>query len=54
MTRRLMRPLGTALGTALGLALLLTGLAACGKKGSPSAPGPTSHMTYPRTYPMPD
>ena len=50
MTRRLMR----SLGTALGLVLLLTGLAACGKKGSPSAPGPTSHMTYPRTYPMPD
>ncbi|MBB2206317.1 hypothetical protein [Gluconacetobacter takamatsuzukensis] len=50
MIGRLMRPLATL----LGLALLLTGLAACGKKGSPSAPGPTSHMTYPRTYPMPD
>ncbi|GBQ24961.1 hypothetical protein AA12717_1940 [Gluconacetobacter sacchari DSM 12717] len=43
-----------ALGTMLGVALLLAGLAACGKKGAPSAPGPASHMTYPRTYPSPD
>lgn len=50
MIRRIARPVGTM----LGLALLLTGLAACGKKGPPSAPGPASHMTYPRTYPMPD
>ena len=26
-------------------------LAACGKKGSPSAPGPASEITYPRAYP---
>ncbi|GAA4490781.1 hypothetical protein GCM10023158_03370 [Gluconacetobacter tumulicola] len=50
MIRRMVRPVGTM----LGLALLLTGLTACGKKGSPSAPGPASHLTYPRTYPMPD
>jgi hypothetical protein len=33
---------------ALGVALLL---GACGKKGPPSAPGPTSEIIYPRTYP---
>ena len=33
---------------ALGLALAL---AACGKKGPPSPPGPAEQVTYPRTYP---
>ncbi len=34
------------------LALLaLLALAACGKRGSPSAPGPASEVTYPRVYP---
>ncbi|HYZ63590.1 MAG TPA: hypothetical protein VE650_14160 [Acetobacteraceae bacterium] len=31
------------------LALIL--LAACGKKGAPSPPGPANEITYPRTYP---
>ena len=26
-------------------------LAGCGKKGAPSAPGPTEEITYPRVYP---
>lgn len=26
-------------------------LAACGKKGSPNAPGPVGEITYPRAYP---
>lgn len=26
-------------------------LAACGKKGPPHAPGPSSAITYPQTYP---
>jgi predicted small lipoprotein YifL len=26
-------------------------LAACGKKGAPSPPGPDSEIIYPRTYP---
>lgn len=30
--------------------LLLT-LSACGKKGSPEAPGPANLITYPRAYP---
>ena len=34
----------------LGLALAL-GLAACGKKGAPQAPGPKDQITYPRVYP---
>ena len=34
---------------ALLIALLL--LAACGKKGSPSAPGPAGEIAYPRSYP---
>ena len=34
---------------ALLVALVL--LAACGKKGSPSAPGPAAEITYPRSYP---
>jgi predicted small lipoprotein YifL len=29
-------------------------LAACGKKGSPHAPGPAGEIIYPRTYPAPD
>lgn len=34
------------------LALLaLCALTACGKKGSPEAPGPASELIYPRTYP---
>ncbi len=36
----------------LGLALVLAaGLAGCGKRGSPEAPGPPGQVTYPRTYP---
>ena len=31
------------------LALVL--LAACGKKGAPSAPGPANEVIYPRPYP---
>ncbi len=31
--------------------LLALGLAGCGKKGGPSAPGPASEIIYPRTYP---
>ncbi len=34
----------------LGFALAL-GLAACGKKGAPQAPGPKDQITYPRVYP---
>ena len=34
----------------LALALVAT-LAACGKKGPPSAPGPPDQVTYPRQYP---
>lgn len=34
---------------ALLIALVL--LAACGKKGSPNAPGPANEITFPRTYP---
>jgi predicted small lipoprotein YifL len=26
-------------------------LAACGKKGPPTAPGPPDQITYPRSYP---
>ncbi len=32
-------------------ALLLFGLAACGKKSSPRAPGPPDQITFPKTYP---
>jgi len=33
-------------------ALLSIGLlAACGKKGPPTPPGPPDQVTYPRTYP---
>ncbi len=31
------------------IALVL--LAACGKKGAPSAPGPAAEVSYPRSYP---
>ena len=39
-----------ALLLALPLALPLA-LAACGKKGAPSPPGPPEKVIYPRTYP---
>jgi predicted small lipoprotein YifL len=35
------------LATLLGIGLL----AACGKKGPPSPPGPPEQITYPRAYP---
>ncbi len=35
---------------ALALAALLA-LAACGKKGAPTAPGPADQIIYPKTYP---
>ncbi|GBR08034.1 hypothetical protein [Acetobacter oeni] len=38
----------------LTLCVMLLPLAACGKKGSPSAPGPSNEVTFPRTYPQPD
>ncbi len=40
----------TILRTVLVLALL-AGLAACGKRGSPTPAGPTDQITYPHTYP---
>ena len=34
------------------LALLcVLSLAACGRRGPPSPPGPTADITFPRTYP---
>ncbi len=30
---------------------LVLGLAGCGKKGAPEAPGPGNRITYPRSYP---
>ncbi len=39
---------------ALFLVLVLVlgaALAACGKKGAPSPPGPADQVIYPRTYP---
>jgi predicted small lipoprotein YifL len=33
------------------LAAMLLPLAACGKKGAPSPPGPPDKVTYPRVYP---
>ncbi|HKM61994.1 MAG TPA: hypothetical protein VJY39_05835 [Acidisphaera sp.] len=33
------------------LAAVSVSLAACGKKGPPSAPGPASEIIYPHTYP---
>ena len=41
---------GILLYAALAVALAVA-LAACGKKGAPSAPGPANEITYPRTYP---
>ncbi len=38
----------TILLVCAGLAL---GLAGCGRKGAPEAPGPGDRITYPRTYP---
>jgi predicted small lipoprotein YifL len=29
----------------------LAALAACGKLGSPTAPGPANQITYPKSYP---
>jgi hypothetical protein len=34
-----------------GLLLASLGLAACGKEGGPSPPGPPEQITYPKTYP---
>ncbi len=31
--------------------MLVSMLAACGKKGSPSAPGPADQIIYPKQYP---
>jgi predicted small lipoprotein YifL len=31
--------------------VLLLGLAACGKRGSPEAPGPADQIIYPKIYP---
>lgn len=31
--------------------LALVALAGCGKKGSPSAPGPADQIIFPRSYP---
>ena len=45
-------PAGLAPTAVLVLCLAMTlGLSACGKKGSPEAPGPENHITYPRVYP---
>jgi predicted small lipoprotein YifL len=33
--------------------LSLFALAACGKKGPPSPPGPADQITYPKGYPTP-
>ncbi|MCX2560015.1 hypothetical protein OQ252_01180 [Acetobacter farinalis] len=38
----------------LALVLLALPLAACGKKGSPHAPGPQDKITFPQTYPPAD
>ncbi len=39
------------LRAALLLAVALVALAACGKKASPTPPGPADQITYPRIYP---
>ena len=36
---------------ALLLLVAATLLAACGKRGAPSPPGPPDQITYPRSYP---
>ena len=36
---------------AVALVLTLGLLSGCGKKGPPNPPGPTSQITYPKTYP---
>lgn len=35
----------------LACAAVALGLAGCGKKSSPEAPGPGNLITYPRSYP---
>ncbi len=42
------RPLARA---CLALLLGLAALGACGKRGSPTPPGPPSQVIYPRSYP---
>ena len=42
-------PAGTAISTAILFSLLA--LTACGKRGSPTPPGPADQITYPRIYP---
>ncbi|MGI4748733.1 MAG: hypothetical protein ACRYGI_03960 [Janthinobacterium lividum] len=45
-------PTGRAPLVAVVLCLAMAfGLSACGKKGSPEAPGPENQITYPRNYP---
>ena len=43
-----------ALLCAFGLgAVLCLGLSGCGRRGTPSPPGPAADITYPQTYPAP-
>ena len=35
----------------VSMAVMALGLAACGKKGAPHAPGPAQDITYPAIYP---
>ncbi len=37
----------------LALVLAVALLAGCGKKGSPSAPGPQDEIIFPKSYPKP-